>query len=168
MVSGPSGNCGSRALRHSRCCHVRTTIPRRHCPRDWTHPPCLRACSLELWLVGEGNPDAQQPRPALCCLRGGESELHAPSAPPPPDFSRKIAFSWSLSSQDVLDSSLNSPRGAETHITCHRSKTINNSRVHSPAGETGYLNSENSSEISPIRLDFQMTLALLPKLLAWL
>lgn len=118
--------------------------------------------------MGEGNPDAQQPRPALCCLRGGESELHAPSAPPPPGFSPKTAFSGSLSPQEVLDSSLNSPRGAETHIPLHRSKTINNSRVHSPAGETGYLNSETSSEISPIRLDFQMTLALLPKLLAWL
>lgn len=93
---------------------------------------------------------AQRPSsPALCCLRGGESELHAPSAPPPPDFSPKPAFSGSLSPQEVLDPSPNCPRCAEIQIPSHRPKTTNNSRVHSSAGETGYPNSKTSSQISP-------------------
>lgn len=133
---------------------AQTTIPRRPCnPRDWTHPPSLKACAVEIRLVGgrePGHPAAQRPpSPALCCLRGGESELHAPSTPPPPAFSLKPAFSGSLSPQEVLASSLNCSRRVEPHIPSHRPKTTSNSRVHSPAGETGYLKSETSSHIFP-------------------
>lgn len=43
----------------------------------------------------------------------------------------------------------NCSRCAEIQIPSHRPKTTNNSRVQSSAGETGYPNSETSSQISP-------------------
>ncbi|XP_060222491.1 basic salivary proline-rich protein 1-like [Meriones unguiculatus] len=85
-----------------------------------------------------GQAAAQRPAsPALGCLRGGESELHAPSAPPPPDFSPKPAFSGSQSPQEVLDPSLHCPRGAETHIPPRRPKPTSNSGYTVPLGRPG-------------------------------
>jgi hypothetical protein len=90
---------------HSRQVHAltssTTTIPRGPCLPTGRNSPALpqdmRRGARDGGGREPGRPAAgRQPSPALHCLRGGGSELHARSTPPPPDSSSKTAFSRSL------------------------------------------------------------------------
>lgn len=103
--------------------------------------------------MGEGNPDLQQPsgrRAPPSTAFGAVNLSSTPQRPSPTRLQSENLLSlgpyhprkfWTLPP--------NCPRCAETQTPSHRPKTINNSRVHSSAGETGYPNSETLSRTSP-------------------
>lgn len=130
-------------------------------PGDWAHPPSLEHAywSSGWWGKGTRTSAAQRPlSPALYCLRGGESEHHAPSAPPPPDFSLKPAFSGSLSPQEfwILPATvLGVQRPKSHHIAQRRQITLE--YIVSPAKLCiPILRPRTKSHL--IRLHFQITL----------